>query len=83
MTMKFMFVKESTFPKKFKQGGGGRARRAGAGSAFDWLLQAYFCERKRETSVEAGGVTRDENSCVCSGGSNPRNTTRWTQITAQ
>ena len=47
----------------------------------NWLL--YFCERKRETSVEAGGVTRDENSCVCSGGSNPRNTTRWTQITAQ
>ena len=30
-----------------------------------------------------GGVTRDENSCVYSGGSHPRNTNRWTQITAQ
>ena len=46
-----------------------------------WLL--YFRERKQETSVETGGVTRDENSCVYSGGSNPRNTNRWTQITAQ
>ena len=24
----------------------------------------YFRERKQETSAEAGGVTRDENSCV-------------------
>ena len=46
----------------------------------------YICERKRETTDEAGGVTRDENSlriAVCSGGSNPRNTDRWTQITSQ
>ena len=41
--------------------------------------QLYFRERKQET----GGVTRDEKSCVYSGGSNPRNTNRWTEITAQ
>ena len=30
-----------------------------------------FCERKRETSVETGGVIRSENIAVCSGGSHP------------
>ena len=32
-----------------------------------------------------GVATNDENSCVYSGGSNPKNTNpnRWTQITAQ
>ena len=28
----------------------------------NWLQ--YFCERKQESSVEAGDVTRDKNSCV-------------------
>ena len=32
----------------------------------NWLL--YFLERKQETSVEAGGVTHDENSYMCSEG---------------
>ena len=35
------------------------------------FLIGYYIERKQETSVEAGGVTRDE-----SGGSNPRNTNK-------
>ena len=39
-------------------------------------------EIKQETSVKAGGVTL-MRIVVCSGCSNPRNTNRWTQISAQ
>ena len=44
----------------------------------NWLLN--FRERQQEKSVETGGVTRDEKSCVYSGGSNPRNSNHRSMI---